>query len=33
MPFLFYWPMIVWMGLFDAVQNDMRVPVKVEAKR
>ncbi len=25
MPLLFYWPMIVWMGMFEAAQNDMRV--------
>jgi hypothetical protein len=24
---LYYWPMIVWMGMFEAVQKDMRVRV------
>jgi hypothetical protein len=25
---LYYWPMIVWMGMFEAAQKDMRVRVK-----
>jgi hypothetical protein len=31
MPLLFYLPLIIWMGLFDAAQNEVRVPVKVNA--
>ena len=27
MPLLFYWPMIVWMGMLEAAQNDMRVRI------
>jgi hypothetical protein len=29
MPLLFYLPFIIWMGLFEVAQNEMRVPVKV----
>jgi hypothetical protein len=25
---LYYWPMIVWMGMFEAAQKDTRVRVK-----
>ena len=32
MSMLFYWPMIVWMGMFEAAQNDMRVPSKSKPK-
>jgi hypothetical protein len=31
MPLLFYLPLIIWMGLFEVAQDEMRVPVKVEA--
>lgn len=33
MPMLFYLPMILWMGMFDVVQNELRAPVKVKAKK
>ena len=33
MPLLFYLPLIIWMGLFEAAQDEMRVPVKVNALR
>ena len=33
MPLLFYLPLIIWMGLFEAAQDEMRVPVKVNAFR
>ena len=29
MPLLVYLPFIIWMGLFEVAQNEMRVPVKV----
>jgi hypothetical protein len=32
MPLLFYLPLIIWMGLFEAA-DEMRVPVKVDALR
>ena len=28
MPLLFYLPLIVWMGMLGAMQDEMRVPVK-----
>ena len=31
MPLLFYLPLIIWMGLFEVAQGEMRVPVKVKA--
>jgi hypothetical protein len=33
MPLLFYLPLIIWMGLLEAAQDEMRVPVKVNALR
>jgi hypothetical protein len=33
MPLLFYFPLIVWMGMVNAMQDDMRVPVTVKARR
>jgi hypothetical protein len=30
---LFYLPLIIWMGLVEAAQDEMRVPVKVNALR
>ncbi len=33
MPLLFYLPLIIWMGLFEAAEDEMRVPVKVKALR
>jgi hypothetical protein len=32
MPLLFYFPMIVWLGMFAAAQEQMR-PVPVKARR
>ena len=29
MPMLFYLPLIVWIGLFEVAQDEMRVPAKV----
>ena len=29
MPLLFYFPLIVWMGLMEIAQDEMRVPVRV----
>jgi hypothetical protein len=31
MPLLFYFPLIVWMGMFDFMREEMREPVKVKA--
>ena len=28
MPLLFYLPLIIWIGLFEVAQDDMRVPSK-----
>jgi hypothetical protein len=28
MPLFFYLPLIIWMGLFEVAQNEMRSPVK-----
>ena len=28
MPLLFYFPLIIWMGMLEAMQDEMRVPVK-----
>jgi hypothetical protein len=33
MPLLFYSPLIIWMGLFEVAQDEMRVPVKIKALR
>jgi hypothetical protein len=33
MPLLFYVPLIIWIGLFEVAQDEMRVPVKVTALR
>jgi len=33
MPLLFYFPLIMWMGLMEIVQEKMRAPVKVKAQR
>ena len=33
MPLVFYLPLIIWIGLFEAAQDEMRVPVKVKALR
>jgi hypothetical protein len=33
MPLLFYLPMIVWLGMFEAAQCDTRVPLKEKVLR
>jgi len=33
MPMLFYLPMIVWMGMWGAVQDELCAPVKVKANK
>jgi hypothetical protein len=33
MPLLFYLALIIWMGLFEAAQDEMRVRAKVNALR
>ena len=33
MPLLFYFPLIVWMGMLEAIQDEMRVPAKAKARR
>ena len=33
MPLLFYLPMIVWLGMFEAVQSGTRVPLKEKVRR
>jgi hypothetical protein len=32
MPLLFYFPYIVWMGMMQIVQDEMRAPVKIKAR-
>lgn len=32
MPLLFYFPFIVWMGLMEIAQDEMRIPVRVKAR-
>jgi hypothetical protein len=31
MPLLFYLPLIIWMGLFEVAQAELRAPDKVKA--
>lgn len=33
MPLFFWLPMIIWLGALSAAQYEMRVPVKVKARR
>jgi hypothetical protein len=33
MPLLFYFPLIIWMGVLGAMQDEMRVPAKVKTPR
>ncbi len=33
MPLFFYLPMIIWLGLADAAQKDLRAPVKIKARK
>ena len=32
MPLLFFFPLIVWMGMMEIAQDEMRVPVRVKAR-
>jgi hypothetical protein len=32
MALLFYFPLIIWMGLFDVAQDEMRIPVKISRR-
>jgi hypothetical protein len=32
MPLLFYFPLIVWMGMMEIVQQEVHTPVKVKAQ-
>jgi hypothetical protein len=32
MPLLFYFPFIVWMGLMEVAQDEMRAPVRVKTR-
>jgi hypothetical protein len=33
MPLLFYFPLIVWMGMLEAMQDEMRVPATAKPRR
>ncbi len=33
MPLLFYFPLIVWMGMLEAMQDEMRVPTTAKPRR
>ena len=33
MPLLFYFPLIVWMGMLEAMQDEMWVPVTAKPRR
>jgi hypothetical protein len=30
MPLLFYFPLIIWMGMMEIAQDEMRIPIKVK---
>jgi hypothetical protein len=32
MPLLLYFPLIVWMGMLEAMQDEMRAPAPVKAR-
>jgi hypothetical protein len=32
MPLLYFLPMIIWMGMYESVQDQMRVPVKTTVR-
>ena len=32
MPLLFYFLLIIWMGMVEIMQDEMRVPVKIKAR-
>ena len=33
MPLLFYFPLIIWMGMLEAMQAEMRVPATDKTRR
>ena len=33
MPLLFYFPLIIWMGMLGAMQDEMRVPATAKPRR
>jgi hypothetical protein len=33
MPLLFYFPLIIWMGMLEAMQAEMRVPATAKTRR
>jgi len=33
MPLLFYFPLIVWMGMLEIAHDEMRVPLKTPVRR
>ena len=33
MPLLFYFPLIIWMGMLEAMQDEMRIPAAAKARR
>jgi hypothetical protein len=33
MPLLFYFPLIIWMGMLEAMQDEMRVPATAKPRR
>ena len=33
MQLLFYFPLIIWMGMLDAMKDEMRVPARAKARR
>jgi hypothetical protein len=32
MPLLFYFPLIIWLGMAEIVQDELRVPVKIKVR-
>jgi hypothetical protein len=33
MPLLLYFPLIIWMGMLEAMQDEMRAPATVKVRR
>lgn len=33
MPLFFYLPMIIWLGIVDTAQKDMRAPLKIKSRK
>jgi len=33
MPLLFYLPIIIWMGMVEIAQEELRAPVKIKGRR